>query len=152
MLRVKLIAVGKLKESFWEAACREYQKRLSGLCRLEICELPEEQERPDALEREAVRIEAALPKDGFVAALCIEGRELSSESLAETVRDLQNRGVSQLTLLIGSSCGLSEEIKKRADLRLSMSPMTFPHHLARVMALEQIYRALSINAGGKYHK
>lgn len=152
MLRVKLIAVGKLKESFWTAACREYQKRLSGLCRLEICELPEEAERPDALQREAARIEAALPKDGYLAALCIEGREMSSESLADLIGELQNRGVSQLTLVIGSSCGLSEQIKQRADLKLSMSPMTFPHHLARVMALEQIYRALSINAGSKYHK
>lgn len=152
MLRVKLIAVGKLKEAFWADACREYQKRLSALCKFEWCELPEEPDRPDALEREAVRIEAALPKDGFVIALCIEGREMSSEKLADTVQELQNRGISQLTLVIGSSCGMSPQIKQRADLRLSMSPMTFPHHLARVMVLEQIYRALSINAGSKYHK
>lgn len=152
MLRVKLIAVGKLKESFWEAACREYQKRLASFCRLELCELPEEPERPDALAREATRIEAALPKDSFIAVLCIEGRELSSEQLAADLLELQNRGVSQLTLIIGSSCGLDEHIKAKADLRMSMSPMTFPHHLARVMVLEQLYRALSINAGGKYHK
>ena len=152
MLRVKLIVVGKLKEAFWADACREYQKRLSALCRLELLELPEEPERPDALQREAARIEAALPKDGFLAALCIEGKELSSPALAEGLAALQNRGVSQLTLLIGSSNGLDEGLKRRADLRLSMSPMTFPHHLARVMVLEQLYRALAINAGSKYHK
>jgi 23S rRNA (pseudouridine1915-N3)-methyltransferase len=152
MLRVRLIAVGKLKEAFWADACREYQKRLAALCRLEIVELAEEPERPDALAREAVRIEDRLPKEGYLAALCIEGRELSSAQLAAQLAELQNRGVSQLTLLIGSSNGLDERLKARADLRLSMSPMTFPHHLARVMVLEQLYRALSINAGSKYHK
>jgi Uncharacterized conserved protein len=152
MLRIKLIALGRLKETFWADACREYEKRLSAFCRLELCELPEEPDRPDALAKEAARIEAALLGGSYVIALCIEGQEKTSEVLAKGLAELQSRGVSQLTVIIGSSRGLDERIKRHADLRLSMSSMTFPHHLARVMALEQLYRVLSINAGGKYHK
>ena len=152
MLSVKLICVGKLKESFWTDACREYEKRMKTMCRLEILQLEEEPERPDALRREAARIEAAIPAGAYVIAMCIEGRERSSTQLAELLRTIQNGGQSKLCVIIGSSTGMDDSIKQRADFRLSMSPMTFPHHLARVMVLEQIYRSLSILSGSKYHK
>ena len=152
MLSVKLICVGKLKESFWTEACKEYEKRMKTMCRLEIVQLDEEPERPDALRREATRIEAAIPTGAYVIAMCIEGKELSSTQLAEKLRTVQNSGNSKICLIIGSSNGMDDSIKQRADFRLSMSPMTFPHHLARVMVLEQIYRGLSILAGSKYHK
>lgn len=152
MLTIKLICVGKLKERFWADACREYEKRLGTLCKLEICQLEEEPDRPDALKREAAKIRGAIPAGAYVAALCIEGQSLSSTQLADRIQSLQNNGVSRLCLVIGSSCGMDDSVKAMADLKISMSPMTFPHHLARVMVLEQIYRALSILSGSKYHK
>ena len=105
-----------------------------------------------ALAREAALIEEKLPKGSAVIALCIEGTELSSEALSKKLAQLASAGASQLTFLIGGSFGLHPRVKQRADLRLSMSPMTFPHHLARVMLLEQIYRAYQIDAGTRYHK
>lgn len=152
MLNVRLICVGKLKERFYQEACREYEKRLSGLCRLEIVQLEEAPDRPGSLELEGNKIQEAIPPGSYVIALCIEGEALSSEGLADRLRRLQNSGVSRLCLVIGSSRGLAGAVKGRADLRLSMSPMTFPHHLARVMVLEQLYRGLSILKGSKYHK
>ena len=152
MLSIRLICVGKLKEKFYLEACREYEKRLGTLCRLEILQLDEEPDRPGALAKEAEKIRAAIPPGGYVTAMCIEGEAMSSEGLADRLRRLQNSGVSRLCILIGSSRGLDEGLKGEADLRLSMSPMTFPHHLARVMVLEQVYRGLSILAGSKYHK
>ena len=152
MLSIRLICVGKLKEKFYLEACREYEKRLGTLCRLEILQLDEEPDRPGALAKEAEKIRAAIPPGSYVTAMCIEGEAMSSEGLADRLRRLQNSGVSRLCILIGSSRGLDEGLKGEADLRLSMSPMTFPHHLARVMVLEQVYRALSINSGSKYHK
>ena len=152
MLSIRLICVGKLKEKFYLEACREYEKRLGTLCRLEILQLDEEPDRPGALAKEAEKIRAAIPPGSYVTAMCIEGEAMSSEGLAVRLRRLQNSGVSRLCILIGSSRGLDEGLKGEADLRLSMSPMTFPHHLARVMVLEQVYRGLSILAGSKYHK
>ena len=152
MLSIRLICVGKLKEKFYLEACREYEKRLGTLCRLEILQLDEEPDRPGALAKEAEKIRAAIPPGSYVTAMCIEGEALSSEGQADRLRRLQNSGVSRLCILIGSSRGLDEGLKGEADLRLSMSPMTFPHHLARVMVLEQVYRGLSILAGSKYHK
>ena len=152
MLNIRLICVGKLKERFYLEACREYEKRLSALCRLEILQLDEAPDRPDGLKREAERIRAAIPQGSYVIAMCIEGKALSSEGLAGRLQELQTGGVSRICMVIGSSRGLDEAIKETAQLRLSMSPMTFPHHLARVMVLEQIYRSLSILAGSKYHK
>ena len=152
MLSIRLIWVGKLKEKFYLEACREYEKRLGTLCRLEILQLDEEPDRPGALAKEAEKIRAAIPPGSYVTAMCIEGEAMSSEGLADRLRRLQNSGVSRLCILIGSSRGLDEGLKGEADLRLSMSPMTFPHHLARVMVLEQVYRGLSILAGSKYHK
>ena len=152
MLSIRLICVGKLKEKFYLEACREYEKRLGTLCRLEILQLDEDPDRPGALAKEAEKIRADIPPGSYVTAMCIEGEALSSEGLADRLRRLQNSGVSRLCILIGSSRGLDEGLKGEADLRLSMSPMTFPHHLARVMVLEQVYRGLSILAGSKYHK
>ena len=152
MLSIRLICVGKLKEKFYLEACREYEKRLGTLCRLEILQLDEEPDRPGALAKEAEKIRAAIPPGSYVTAMCIEGEAMSSEGLADRLRRLQNSGVSRLCILIGSSRGLDEGLKGEADLRLSMSPMTFPHHLARVMVLEQVYRGRSILAGSKYHK
>ena len=148
MQKITVLCVGKLKEAFYEQAVKEYEKRLSRCCKLELLELPEqrlgdepsEAEIRQALKKEAALVEQRLPKGGALIAMCIEGQEMSSVAL------------SQLTFLIGSSFGLDEDLKKKADLRLSMSPMTFPHHLARVMLLEQIYRAYQIEAGTKYHK
>ena len=155
-----VLCVGKLKEKFYADACAEYQKRLGRFCRLNVVELPEQRlpENPSpaeiaaALEREADAILEKLPRGGTVIALCVEGRELSSERLADTLARFASQGASQLTFVIGGSFGLAARVKARAELRLSMSPMTFPHHLARVMLLEQIYRAYQIQAGSKYHK
>ena len=160
MQKVTLICVGKLKEKFYAQATAEYAKRLSRFCKLEIVELPESRlsdspspaEISQALTAEAALIEAKLPKGSALVAMCIEGEELSSPQLAEKMRQFAVSGVSNLTFLIGGSVGLSPAIKAQADFRLSMSPMTFPHHLARVMLLEQLYRAYQINAGTKYHK
>lgn len=160
MQKVNILCVGKLKEKFYAEAVAEYSKRLKRHCTLEIIELPESRLPDDpspaeirqALAAEAALIEARLPKGGAVIAMCIEGKELSSTALAEKVQQFGLNGASQLTFLIGGSVGLDESLKQKADLRLSMSPMTFPHHLARIMLLEQIYRAYQILAGSKYHK
>jgi 23S rRNA (pseudouridine1915-N3)-methyltransferase len=159
MQRITVICVGKLKEKFYAAAVDEYCKRLSRFCKLDILELPENRlpevpspaEIQQALASEAELIQSKLPRSAVIA-LCIEGKELSSVELAEKMKSLATSGFSHLTFLIGGSCGLDETLKQKADLRLSMSPMTFPHHLARVMLLEQIYRAFQIQAGTKYHK
>ncbi len=160
MQRVTLICVGKLKERFYAEAAAEYAKRLSRYCKLTVVELPEERlpENPSpaqidgALEREAAAIRGRLPSSAVLIALCVEGRERSSEELARLMESWAGRGESQLVFLIGGSFGLHESIKAQAAERLSMSPMTFPHHLARVMLLEQIYRAYQITAGTRYHK
>lgn len=159
MLDITLICVGKLKESFYREACAEYIKRLGAYCRLTVLELAEERkpENPSpaqveaALYREAEAVKRAVPKGAAVIALCVEGREQSSESFAGTLAGL-SQSYSKLALVIGGSDGLHRSVKDAAALRLSMSPMTFPHHLARVMVLEQLYRAYSIMNGGKYHK
>ena len=160
MLNVRVICVGKLGEKFWKQACDEYEKRLCGYCKLEVIELPE-QRLPDApsagqmeaaLKKESQLIEAKIPVGALVLAMCVEGKTLSSEAFADWLDRKMVSGASKLAILIGGSCGMDAALKDRADLKLSMSPMTFPHHLARVMVLEQLYRALNINAGGKYHK
>lgn len=160
MQRITLLCVGKLKEKFYLDACAEYQKRLTRHCKFELIELPEQRlpEKPseaeiaDALSKEADAIEEKLPRGGAIVALCVEGKPMSSEQLSDTLSRYGAQGASQVTFLIGGSFGLSERVKARADLRLSMSPMTFPHHLARVMLLEQIYRAYQIQSGTRYHK
>ena len=160
MVSVQVLCVGKLKEKHFAAACDEYSKRLKGFCRLTVTELPE-QRLPDdpapaqvaaALAWEAGALLARLPKGGKVVGLCVEGDLLSSPQLAGRLAGWMVEGTSQLTFLIGGSFGLHPSVKAAAHLHLSMSPMTFPHHLARVMVLEQLYRAFQINAGTRYHK
>ena len=160
MQRVTILCVGKLKEKFYIDAAAEYVKRLQRYCKLDIVELPEYRLPEDpspaeiqkALQAEGAAIRERLPKGGAVVALCIEGKPCSSVELSRRMQELAVSGKSQLTFLIGGSVGLSEDLKRQADWRLSMSPMTFPHHLARIMLLEQIYRACQIAAGTKYHK
>ena len=160
MLSVNIICVGKLKEKFYLSAVEEYAKRLTRSCKLTITELPEERlpEKPSqaqidaALAKEAELIRAKLPKGGVLVAMCIEGKTMSSDALAKKFTDWTVGGASQITFLVGSSFGMHPEVKAQADMKLSMSPMTFPHHLARVMLLEQIYRAFQINEGSRYHK
>ena len=141
MLRVSVICQGRLKEPYYIAACAEYLKRLGAYCKAEVTELPEDGD-----------VAARIPKGAYVIALCIEGEKLSSPDLAKKLEKLAGQGESRLCFLIGGSDGLPEAVKAAADYKLSMSDMTFPHHLARVMLLEQLYRAFSINAGAKYHK
>lgn len=160
MVNVTLICVGKLKEKFYIDAAAEYQKRLGAFCRLALVELPEEKLPPNpsqalidaALEREAHAIRAKLPPNSRTVALCVEGQMLSSEELAKRLQAWESGPTNKLVFLIGGSFGLDEKLKSEAWVKLSMSPMTFPHHLARVMLLEQVYRAFQINAGGPYHK
>ncbi len=160
MQKVTVLCVGKLKEKFYTEASAEYVKRLGRHCKIEIVELPEFRlpEAPSdgdvqrALTQEAAAIREKLPKGGAVIAMCIEGKLLSSEDLSKKLEQLAVSGKTQLTFLIGGSFGLHQSIKDMADLKLSMSPMTFPHHMARVMLLEQIYRAYQISDGTRYHK
>ena len=160
MQKITVLCVGKLKEAFYEQAVKEYEKRLSRCCKLELLELPEqrlgdepsEAEIRQALKKEAALVEQKLPKGGALVALCIEGKPCSSEELSRRLTELGVQGKTQITFLIGGSVGLDESLKQQADWRLSMSPMTFPHHMARIMLLEQIYRAYQINAGSRYHK
>lgn len=160
MLNVTLLCVGKLKEEYWRSACAEYEKRLSAFCRFRIVEVAEERlpDNPSSaqigatIEAEGKRLLEKLPKEAAVIPLCIEGKEMDSPALAAYVQRLTVQGTSHIALVIGGSWGLSETVKSHATLRLSMSPMTFPHQLARVMVLEQVYRAFQITGGGKYHK
>ena len=158
MLSVYLICVGKLKEKFYKDACAEYSKRLSPYCKLTVVEIPEGKLPKDptlgeitaALSKEGDAIRAKLPPSSRIVALCVEGKLCSSEELARMVA--ANSQDKHLVFLIGGSHGLHPSVKAEAQERLSMSPMTFPHHLARVMLLEQIYRAFKINEGSSYHK
>lgn len=159
MMNVNFIAMGKLKEGYFREACAEYQKRMAAFAKVTVKE-PQPEDLPQnpsasqiekALEKEAALIREQS-KGSFRIALCIEGRELSSEELAKKLTELGNRSVSSVSFIIGSSFGLSDSLKRECDFRLSMSPMTFPHSLARVMLFEQVYRAFSIINNSKYHK
>lgn len=160
MLNIRLICVGKLREQFYIDAFSEYSKRLSAYCKFECVELnetklgsnPSDKEIAAALDREAADIERAIGKDAYVIAMCVEGKQLKSESFAQKINDLAVSGRGRLCFVIGGSFGISPRIKQRADMRLGMSEMTFPHHLARVMLAEQIYRGFKILEGSKYHK
>lgn len=160
MRNIHILCVGKLKEKFYTDAVTEYAKRLSAYCDLCIIELPEERlpQTPSqaqidaALAKEATAIRSKLPPGSAVVALCVEGKLRSSEALAALMEDWTTTASKHLVFLIGGSYGLDENLKREAWVRLSMSPMTFPHHLARVMLLEQIYRAFKINEGSSYHK
>ena len=160
MLSVHLICVGKLKEKFYREAAEEYAKRLKGYCKLNLVELPEAKlsqepspaEIQGALEKEGEAIRAKIPAGSSIVAMCVEGKTRSSEELAKLVADWSMNSAKHLVFIIGGSYGLHSSIKAEAWVKLSMSPMTFPHHLARVMVLEQIYRAFKINEGSSYHK
>ena len=161
MMTVNLITIGKLKESYLREACDEYSKRLKTLCKLNIIELnesrlgdnPSIKETTMALSNEAKAISPLLSgKDSYNITMCIEGRQLSSTKLSEKISQIAVNGISTLNIVIGSSFGIADEIKDMSDFKLSMSEMTFPHQLARVMILEQIYRAFQIQKGSKYHK
>lgn len=160
MQKVSIICVGKMKEKFYIDAAAEYVKRLSRFCKLEIVELPEDRLPDDpsqaqidaALAKEAESIRSKLPASCYIIAMCVEGKTRSSEELARLMEESVHQGGSHLVFLIGGSFGLHPSVKALASFKLSMSPMTFPHHLARVMLLEQIYRGYQINTGSKYHK
>lgn len=160
MLSIKLICVGKMKEPHYIAAVSEYEKRLAPFCKFDICELPEAKlpQNPSSseieagLSKESIEIRKQIPAGAFVIAMCIEGRLLSSTEFSNLLQSCAGKGYSKICCVIGSSNGLSEAIKDSADFKLSMSKMTFPHHLARVMLTEQVYRGIMIAEGSKYHK
>lgn len=160
MFDVTLIAMGKLKEKFYASAAEEYKKRLGGYCRFTLLELPEVRLPDDpspaeiaaGLEKEAELILSKIPKGAWLCVFTPEGKALSSEKFAEKLKEVKLSGKSSACFLIGSSFGISSRVKEKADFKLSMGPMTFPHHLARIMVLEQLYRAEAIQAGSKYHK
>ncbi len=159
-MHLTLIYVGSTSEKFYEEACKEYEKRLCAFAGFKSVCVKEEKISDEgsssavekALAAEEQRIKAAVPKGAFTCALCIEGRRLSSEGLAEKLSSLASSGVSSAAFIIGSSHGLSKSLKTGCDMLLSMSDMTFPHMLARVMLTEQLYRAFTIMGGKKYHK
>ena len=159
-MNITIIALGKLKEKYLRDAVDEYAKRISAYGKLDIVELnpvrlsdnPSQTEINNALTKEAEDIKKKIPNNSYVFALCIEGKEKSSEQFAKAIDTAVLNGKSSLVFIIGSSFGMADEIKSLADFKLSFSPMTFPHQLMRVMLLEQIYRAFQINNNGKYHK
>ena len=161
MLKINIICIGKIKEKYFTDAVGEYAKRLTAFCKFSVIELNEERIRSntpneaqiaEVIEAEGKRILQKIGASDYVAAMCIEGRLMSSEELSETLDKAALSGKSTVDFIIGGSYGLSDEVKRRADLRLSMSKMTFPHQLARVILSEQIYRAFEISTNGKYHK
>ena len=159
MLKITVISVGQLKESYYRQAIDEYEKRMSAFCKISNINLKDtpfdekggESLVSAALEQEGERILSQIPKNAYKIALCIEGKELSSEQFAG-VLDTVSTQCGECVFIIGSSHGLCDKVKKACDMRLSLSKMTFPHRLARVMLSEALYRSLSINAGRKYHK
>ena len=160
MFEITLITMGKLKEKFYISAAQEYAKRLSGYCRFTLLELteyrlpenPSPSEIQAGLEKEAEEIFSRIPKGAWFCVFTPEGKELSSEAFAEKLSSVKLSGKSSACFLIGSSFGMAPRVKEKADFKLSMGPMTFPHHLARFMVLEQLYRAEAIQAGSRYHK
>ena len=159
MLTVNIICVGKLKESYWRGAVEEYSKRMKPLCKLNIIELPEERvgDNPSDAEidrtvsAESERILSKIGKSDYTIAMCVEGKNISSEELSRKLDEI-SLSHSTVNWIIGGSWGLSDSLKARADFKLSIGKMTFPHQLCRVMLLEQIYRAFQISKGTKYHK
>lgn len=159
-MNIQIICIGKLKETYWTEAIAEYSKRLSRFCTLEIIELKEARlpDKASQAEEEAVKLEEGRSilkaiKDGtFVITLEILGKQLDSPQLAAKLESLSLEGKSNIAFVIGGSLGLSEEVSKRADFKLSFSKMTFPHQMMRVILLEQIYRAFKINRNETYHK
>lgn len=160
MLNITIIAIGKLKEQYLRDASAEYQKRLTSLCKLSIIELtpeklsdsPSQKEIDNALVAEGKKIMEKIPKGAKIYTMCIEGKQRTSEELSREIAYAPIEGTSTLVFIIGGSFGLSDEVKALSSNKLSMSKMTFPHQIARIMLLEQIYRSLQIEKGTKYHK
>ena len=159
-MRINIVCVGNIKEKYLKLGIDEFKKRLSKYCKLEIIEL-EDEKAPENLsdkemliikEKEGKKILSKIKDNSYVIALAIDGKNLSSEELAQTINKLGVRGVSNITFVIGGSLGLSDEVLSRADYKLSFSKMTFPHQLMRLILLEQVYRAYRINNGEPYHK
>ena len=159
MLGIRIVCVGKLKEKYWDAACAEYLKRLGGYCSPSIIEVKDsrlpanasEADERNVIEKEGKDILSRIDSSDYVIALAIKGKELSSEDIARRIADV-SFNYSRVVFVIGGSLGLSDDVLKRADMQLSFGKITLPHQLARVVALEQIYRAFKINAGEAYHK
>lgn len=160
MMNITLISVGRLKEEYLRSACEEYEKRLGAFCRFcteviepeRLSDDPSRSEIQAALQKEGDRILKKIPSGAYVVTMCIEGREMTSPQLAETIEKISLTGHGAAVFVIGSSYGLCDRVKNASALKLSMSKMTFPHQLARVMLLEQIYRAYSILGNRRYHK
>ena len=160
MMNVHLIVLGKLKEKYMKDFSAEYEKRLSAYCKLTVTELepvklsdnPSQSEIDNALLKETKMIKDKIPKNSYIFAMCIEGKQMSSEEFSQKLQDIALSGKNSVVFIIGSSFGLSDEVKRMSDFRFSMSKMTFPHKLARIMLTEQIYRGFSISNNGKYHK
>lgn len=160
MLTVNIICVGKLKEKYWVDAIAEYRKRLSSHCKFNIIELAEERmpqkytlgNVEDVIEKEGEKILSKISKNSYAIALCSEGTLLSSEKLADKFKEIPLSGYSTIDFIIGGSWGLSDEVKRCSNFKLSMGRMTFPHQMARVILCEQIYRGFQINANTKYNK
>lgn len=156
-MNIKVIALGKVKEPYLKDGIDEFLKRLRPYASVEIVELPQIEIKDDnliekVLNQEGEKILSKIKLDDYVITMEIKGRELSSEDFAQKVKMLTNDGISEIVFVIGSSCGLSKEVSNRADFKLSMSKMTFLHNFARLILIEQIYRAFKILSGEKYHK
>lgn len=159
MVGVKFITIGTLKEQYLRDAAAEYEKRLSAFCKIQIVQLKEEKlpdsptdgEIEKALEREAEKVMAEIPPRAYKIAMCVEGKQLSSEELAEKLGEISEK-YGDVCFIIGSSHGLSDKVKKACDARISVSRLTFPHQLMRVLLLEAVYRGFNILKGTKYHK
>ena len=159
MLQINILYVGNIKDKFFQDAVSEYEKRLSGFCKLKNIELKEEKPKDESdteialvIKKEGDRLLEAIPPKSYKIALCVEGKQISSEELAERISDIPLSGYSEITFIIGGAFGMEERVKKAADFRLSISKMTFTHRMMRVILIEQIYRALNIASGGHYHK
>lgn len=160
MVKIKIICVGSLKEKFLQEAFNEYKKRLAAFCKFELIELdeyklknnPSNADIQTGLSIEAEKILAKVSANTYVISLCIEGEQRSSEAFSQKLQEVSTYKTSEIAFIIGSSFGLADVVKNRSDLLFSLSKMTFPHQLARVMLCEQIYRAFQIASSGRYHK
>lgn len=160
MFNINIICIGKIKEQYWTMAIEEYKKRLSAFCKFKIIELDEEKIKNNpsdsdiekTLNAEGKRILSKISKNSYTVAMCIEGKIISSEELSKKTDEIALNGFSTINFIIGGSWGLSDEIKNASQFKLSMSKMTFPHQMARVVLCEQIYRAFAISTNAKYHK
>lgn len=159
-MNINIIAVGKIKEKHTREAIAEFSKRLSRYIKLKIIEIPDERapenlsqkEMEMVMEKEGQKIISKIPQNSFIISLVIEGKQMSSEKLSEKIEELMVDGINDISFIIGGSLGLSEEVKKLSNLKLSFSKMTFPHQLMRLILLEQIYRSFRIMKNEPYHK